>query len=260
MKQIKLNHSCFAIILSIILFSGCSEDFLKPTPLSFYEPAATFTSEPGLRAALGICDRHLKLYWMTNDHAEMLTLGTEYLFSELMVGSATDKVMLDDVANKLTPTTDQTTLNNLDRTNSIWYFWEETYKGISYANTILMYVDNVEGLDENIRNIYKGRAYFHRAFRYMALVFQYGDVLLTTRVIDRPKANYRCTTRDAILQMLTKDMEFAVEWVPEQKNMTQIGLVNKGACRMLLAKCYLAIGEYAKAKESALREENNFRY
>ncbi len=33
------------------------------------------------------------------------------------------------------------------------------------------------------------------------------------------------------------------------KNMALTGLVNKGACRMLLAKCYLAIGEYAKAKE-----------
>jgi hypothetical protein len=37
--------------------------------------------------------------------------------------------------------------------------------------------------------------------------------------------------------------------VPEQKDMNLIGMVNRDACRMLLAKCYLAIGEYAKAKE-----------
>src|SRR5690606_41319660 len=49
--------------------------------------------------------------------------------------------------------------------------------------------------------------------------------------------------------MITHEMEFAVEWVPEQCGIGLIGMVNKGACRMLLAECYLAIGEYEQAKE-----------
>jgi hypothetical protein len=233
---------------SAMMTSSCSEDFLEPDPLSFYEPTATFSSESGLKAALAICDRHIRGYWAT-DHNEMLALGTEYIFSELMVAGATDKIKLADVANALTPNSDQSTLHNLDRTNSLWYFWEETYKGILYANTIIQFVDAVESLDEDTKNAYKGRAYFHRAFRYMALVFQYGDVPLITKVLEVPKQNYRSTKKDAILQMLTQDMEFAVEWVPDQKDMSLIGMVNKGACRMLLTKCYLAIGEYTKAKE-----------
>jgi hypothetical protein len=231
-----------------MLFSGCSEEFLKPDPLSFYEPAATFNTESGLMSAMAICDRHLKLYWAT-DHNEMLTIGTEYIFSELMVASATDKrSMLCDIAGMLTPTS-ETSYQNLDRTNSIWYLWEETYKGVMYANTVIQFVDKVEALDEATRNAYKGRAYFHRAFRYMALVFEFGDIPLVTKVLEVPKQNYRSTKRDAILQMLTQDMEFAVQWVPDQKDMSLTGMVNKGACRMLLAKCYLATGEYAKAKE-----------
>lgn len=252
MKKIteKLSHICLSLFMGgAILFSGCSEDFLKPDPLSFYEPGATFNSESGLMAAMAICDRHLKAYWAT-DSNEMLTLGTEYIFSDLMVGAATDKLgLLDNVASMLTPISDESSLNNLDRTNSIWYFWRETYNGILYANTIIQYVDGVAALDEATKNAYKGRAYFHRAFRYYALAFQYGDVPLVTKVVEVPKQNYRSTKRDAILQMLVKDLEFAVQWVPDQKDMSLIGMVNKGACRMLLAKCYLAIGEYAKAKE-----------
>ena len=251
MKKIsqKLNYIFLAILIGgIVLPSGCSEDFLNPEPLSFYEPTATFSTESGLQAAMAICDRHLKLYWAT-DHNEMLSLGTEYIFSELMVASATDKrSMLCDVANMLTPTS-ETSLQNLDRTNSIWYFWKETYNGIMYANTIIQFVDAVEGLDEATKNAYKGRAYFHRAFRYMALVFQFGDVPLVTKILEVPKQNYQSTERDAILEMITKDMEFAVQWIPDQKDMPLVGMVNKGACRMLLAKCYLATGEYAKAKE-----------
>jgi tetratricopeptide (TPR) repeat protein len=199
-------------------------------------------------SAMALCDRHLKAYWAT-DHTEMLTLGTEYIFSELMVASATDKRnMLCDVANMLTPTS-ETVYQNLDRTNSIWYLWEETYKAIMYANTIIQYVDKVETLDEKTKNMYKGRAYFHRAFRYMALVFEFGDIPLVTKIVEVPKQNYRSTKRDAILKMITHDMELAVQWVPDQKDMTLTGMINKGGCRMLLAKCYLATGEYAKAKE-----------
>lgn len=256
MKQMikNLNRICLTLFIgSAILLGGCSESFLEPDPLSFYEPNATFTTEPGLQAALAICDRHLKLYY-ANDHNEMLPLGTEYIFSDLMVASATDKSnMLCDVANMLTPTSEITTgdsrYHHLNRTNSIWYFWDQTYRGIMYANTILRYVHQVETIDETTKNIYMGRAYFHRSFRYMALVFQFGDVPLVTKLLDRPKKDYRSTKRDAILQMITKDMEFAVQWVPDQKDMTQIGMINKGACRMLLAKCYLALGEYQKAKE-----------
>ena len=246
----KLYISGIAILLGgASLFSGCKKDFLKPDPLSIYEPNTTFTTESGLMSVMAIADRQLKLYWAT-DHNEMLTLGTEYIFSDLMVASATDKrSMLCDLANMLTPTSDNGTTNNLDRTNSLWHFWQESYNGIMNANTIIKYVDQVETLDEAAKNAYRGRAYFHRSFRYLALVFQYGDVPLVTKILEAPKQNFRSTKRDAILKMITQDMEYAVQWVPDQKDMSLKGMINKGACRMLLAKCYLALGEYEKAKE-----------
>lgn len=248
-KNKSVGRGIAFLLAGTLAISSCSKEFLQPDPLSIYMPNETFNTESGLLSAMAICDRHLKGYWAT-DNNEMLTLGTEYIFSELMVASNTDKrSMMADVANMLTPTSDNSTHQNLDRSNSLWYLWDETYKGISYANTIIKYVDQVQTLSEQDRNAYKGRAYFHRAFRYMALVFEYGDVPLVTTIIDVPKQNYQSTKRDAILQMITKDMEFAVQWVPDQKNMSLIGLINKGACRMLLAKCYLAIGEYQKAKE-----------
>jgi starch-binding outer membrane protein, SusD/RagB family len=244
----KLYRGLVTLTGIAMVLSGCSKSFLRPEADTFYEPTATFNTESGLNAAMAICDRHLKLYYAL-DHNEMLPLGTEYIFSEMMVAGATDKrTLLADVANMLTPTS-ETVYHNLDRTNSIWYLWEETYKGIMYANTILTYTDKVVTLTEAAKNTYKGRAYFHRSFRYMALVNQFNDIPLVTKILSAPKQNYRATKRDAILQMITKDMELAVQWVPDQKDMAQIGLVNKGACRMLLAKCYLAIGEYQKAKD-----------
>lgn len=232
-----------------ILLTGCKESFLEADPLSFYEPTKTFSTEAGLQSVQAIADRQLKRYWTDGSHNEMFPLMSEYTFSDLMVPAATDKAdLLDNVAQKLIPNSDQNTLLNLNRVSTLWFFWEQTYEGIRNANTILTYIDNVE-MDEATKNMYIGRAYFHRAFRYYLLVFQYGNVPLMTKVLEVPKLNFRSTKRDAILDMLVQNMEFAVQWVPDQKDMDMIGLVNKGACRMLLSKLYLATGEYAKAKE-----------
>ena len=35
---------------------GCSDGFLEQDPLSFYEPATTYSTEAGLQAALAQCD------------------------------------------------------------------------------------------------------------------------------------------------------------------------------------------------------------
>lgn len=225
--------------------TGCKKSYLEPDPLSFYEPGETFTTESGLMAALAMVDRHLRTYWSYYSTQDLsLPISSEYMMSDLAVASKTDDgAIFADVATRLTPADG---LYN-DNRNRLSYFWDETYNGIKYANTVLTYIDNVAGLSEATKNEYKGRALFHRSFRYLALCFEFKDVPLVTRILQVPKLNYRTTKREAILQMITADMENAVAWVPDQSQMSLTGMVNKGACRQLLIKCYLATGQYDKA-------------
>lgn len=252
-NKTKLSIITFsALVTGTIMFSGCKKDFLKPDPLSLFEPTTTFSTESGLKAALAISDRHIRSYWTnTSANSNSVVIGTEYMFSDLAVYGKTDvdgNNVNFNFADNLKPTGGAAGPGGNDG-NYINHYWDETYSGIKYANTILTYVDKVTTLNEATKNAYKGRAYFHRAFRYLALVFQFGDVPLITKILEVPKQNYKSTKKAAILEMITKDMEFAVQWVPEQKDMTYIGTVNKGACRMLLAKCYLATGQWQKAKD-----------
>lgn len=250
-NYIKNKLSKGILILAATAFlASCTDDFLKPDPLSFYEPEATFTTESGLKSVQVMCDRHLRLYW-TNYEANNIRvpIGTEYLFSDVAIYGKTDNVggAYGTWATRLTPTSG---IANGDD-NQIKYFWDQHYSGIKYANTILSYIDAVENLNGDKKNEYIGRAYFHRAYRYLALVFQFGDVPLVTKILDAPKRDYKSTKKEAILQMITADMEKAVEWVPEQAQTEYIGMVNKGACRQLLIKCYLATGQFAKAEQQA---------
>jgi hypothetical protein len=223
-----------------VTFTGCKESFLQPEPLSFFEPGETFNTKSGLDAAVAIADRHLRSYWTFSSYTDLsLPISTEYMFSDVAVASKTDDGnILIDMATRVSPT---------DMPERMTYFWGETYNGIKYANTILTFIDGVAGLDEATKNQYKGRALFHRSWRYMALCFQFKDVPFVTKIVSVPKVNYRSTKREAILKRITEDMEQAVQWVPDQSSMTLKGLVNKGACRQLLIKCYLATGQYDKA-------------
>ncbi len=250
LTKIFRKSSKLLFLTAVFVFSGCSEDFLTPDPLSFYEPTTTFTTESGLLSTLAMCDRHLRsyyTYWEAQDRG--LPISTEYMFSEISVHGMTDNShMFSDITNYLTPSN---YLYDEEDANRIAYFWYQSYTGVKYANTVITYIDDVEDLDTNLRNEYLGRAYFHRAYRYFALVFQFKNVPLVSKIIDNPKLDYKSTKREAILDMITEDMENAVEWVPEQSEMDYIGMVSKGACRQLLIKCYLAQGEWAKAIEQA---------
>jgi hypothetical protein len=249
-KRAYLLKGLIILVCNCILLGSCSDDFLEPKPLSFFEPAATFTSESGLKATLAAADAQLRNTWI---NGESNTLSFEYRFSDVAVdGNTSTNNNLTDVATIITPTT-------FKSKNTFW--WHDVYySGIKFANTITTYIDNVEGLDEKTKNAYLGRAYFHRDFRYFTLVFQFNNVPLLTKICEVPKLDYRSTSRKAILEMIVQDMEFAVQHVPEQSEMEYIGMVNKGACRMLLIKAYLATGQWEKAKlqADALIEDSGY--
>lgn len=245
-----MKHNIFKSICMVGIacsaLTSCSEDFLKPDPLSFYEPAKTFSTESGLQSALSAADRHLRSYWTYYEGRNFsFPISTQYMLSDLAVASKTDATIFCDISEVLTPTN----RINDDEYNHLSYFWGQSYTGIKYANTVISYADKINGLDEKTKNAYLGRAYFHRAFRYLALTMMWRDVPFVSKLIDGPKSSYHTTSREAILGQMVKDMEFAVEWVPDQKDMQYIGMINKGACRMLLSKLYLATGQWQKAKD-----------
>ena len=230
MKKIK-NIALIGMVAVGVLCSSCSEDFLKPDPLS----------------VVATLDRHLRNYWTYYQAANLVTpFYTLFMHTDLAVAGKTDQSTIwADPSERLTPSDGMG--GGGSEVNQFSYFWGETYTGIKSANTITSYIGKIKDMDEASRNKYIGWAYFHRAYRYLSLVFMFKDVPLVTKIIEGPKFDYKTTSREAILAKMVEDMEFAVQWVPEQKDMKEIGLVNKGACRMLLSKLYLATGQWEKA-------------
>ena len=250
----KMFKGCVAVA-SIAMLTGCTDSFLKQDPLSFYEPTATYATEDGLKSALAMCDLHYKTMLM-DGNGNVLPIASVYFMSDIGLYAKTDAGggIMDDFANKITPTSGMAGGGD---SNAMTRFWDEAWTGIKYANTVLSYVDKVEGLDEATRNAYKGRAYFHRAYKYYHQILLFGDVPLITKIIEVPKQNYKSTSKEAIVKMLIHDLEFAVANVPAQKDMPYYGPVNQEACMQLLIKGYLMNGDFKKAEDMATDLINN---
>lgn len=244
-RKIMIKNSLLAVFtLGMFTVVGCTDDFLKPDPLSFFEPSNTFTSRKGLESALATCDKHLRNMYFHWSLAEGGPILSEYFLSDLGVSGTTDAASATATAINfnvyMTPTA-----SDHQGTTRYKYLWDEAYNGIKYANSIITNINDVPDIEPELKNEMLGRAYFHRAIKYYNLVFQFKDVPLFTREVRGPKFDYKSTKRSVILDMITKDLEFAVQNVPE--TVEYGGMVTKGTCRQLLIKCYLSTGQFDKA-------------
>lgn len=247
-----LNKNILRGLAALTTISGlasCSDDFLTPKPLSFFEPTLVYSTESGINAAMAMCDRHLRVNYIWYDTRDQDSpIGTDYMFSDMMIWGKTDAGggMNDNLAQRVTPTSDGTQNGYIQNG-----FWGETYTGIKYANGIISSLPNVKGISDELRNAGMGRAYFHRAYCYYGLIFSFGDVPLITKLPQVPKENYASTKKEAIIDKMIEDLEFAIKWVPKQADMTYYGMVNQEACKHLLVKYYLADGRYKDAETLA---------
>lgn len=251
MKRIYNRLTKIAVpALCVAVLAGCSDDFLKPDPMSFYEPETTFSSESGLQAAMSYADRHLRRNYMS-ENTNNQPIMTDYMFSDVTVYGKTDagSGFCDNMAQNITPTSWLSTSFNDGLL--IGWLWNEMWDHVKAGNTVLNFVDGVEGLDEDKKNEYKGRAYFHRAWAYYNLCFWFGNQPLVTALPASPKQDYYSTPILEIMKLLCENLKDAVEWVPAQADMSYYGMINKEACRHLYVKCLLAAGEYAEAERQA---------
>lgn len=235
-----LNAALLAVTISGTV--ACSKNWLKPEPLSTYEPDLTYVDAASMRAALVACARNLRL----EHYGDNPPILTEMLFSEVSVEGTTDKAGPPMDLNLLI-TPDLANENNADRAR-IYHYWSEGYRGIKYANTIIDRIDKATYASTAERNAILGSAYFHRAFRYYRLTHQFGDVPAIMHEINEPQLEFYSTKREVILEYIKKDLDSAKNWVGD--NVSR-GEVSKGAILHLLTKVNLALGKFDDAITSS---------
>ncbi len=238
-----LKYRIISLFLTTIIIVGCSEEFLKPEPLSFITTEAGLVDAKAMYSTLAYSTIRIRNHYMDGTFAP--PMFTETLFSEVMVDGTSDKTFPSRDMNRLVIPDGVLTDASYNR---IGHCWDYAYLGIKSASIVITNIDQPKYKSDKEKNEVLGTAYFHRAFWYYLLVHQFGDVPFINEQIAEPKLDFYSTEREVILQKIKQDLEFAINWVPVNVNK---GMVSRGACNHLLTKIYLALGEFDNAITSS---------
>jgi starch-binding outer membrane protein, SusD/RagB family len=235
MKKIKFITLYLSIIFLLIPMS-CSDDWLKPDPLSFFAPENVFIDEAGFESGLIRVRKDL----MAEFHGNRNFISNEHGYSDL----AASLFQVD--FRKVTP--------SYSFAYPILSFFENSYTYIKNTNTIISRIDGIEWENQDVRNRILAEALWFRSYWYYRLVTTYGDIPWVGEELRGPKLDYYSTSYWAILEQIQGDLEYASQWLPVAR--AKLNSPSKGAADHLLTKVYLARGEFDKAIASANRVIN----
>ncbi len=241
MKKIK-NITGLVLIILLTFTISCNEDFLIEKPLSTLSPENTFIDAAGLQTALDAALKGVFNQW-NGDNEELLF---NHNMSDASVVSATDKPdAFVDLRRYATPQNSRD--NDAGRTRS---FYEENYKQIKSCNTVIDYIDIPEwegGDNDADRNHLLGSAYFLRAFFFMQLTMDFGNVAFPLNVVSEARQDFKVFYQQGIWEQMITDLEYAVKWMKPKSQLPR-GQATKDAARMLLAKYYMLDKRFSDAE------------
>ena len=207
---------------------GCEDDLLNIEPVSTIS-TSTFYEQPSdfQEAAIGI-------YNAFQDFAD-----DEYLrFTEIRSDNSTGTDLADfiDISN------DAPSLN----TGVTDGLWRSTYNIISLSNAILDRIDEVEFIDESVKNKAKGEALFFRGLGhyYIDKFFGEGVVLSSQIGINEAQNLTSLDSQDALFSQAEMDFQAAISLLPTEVG---FGEASRYVAEGFLADFYMFTGQPSQA-------------
>jgi starch-binding outer membrane protein, SusD/RagB family len=246
MKKI-LNHT-IAIIAAIIMFTGCSEDYLKEEPPHIITTVTLYTSYNGFQSGLN------GLYSLVRQDYEGRD-GSNYLRKEMWMNGNDN--MTSNHRDGFARVAESWPNNNSTyieiRSNFYWL-----YQIINSANTIIIHSEDADvdwtggnGSPEENKNSVQAHAKAIRAWAYRYLTYGWGDVPLNLNEAlgSEVKTDWERTPVAEVRAQIIEDLLFAELHIgiePEKQ-----GRITKGAIQHYLSEMYLVENNPAKALEWA---------
>jgi len=219
-------------MLAAATLTACNEDkFLEEKALDFNSANNSYSTKADFDAAV------TELYYLTREE-----FYTTY-------DRTTDLSKFADMWITADPLQSNCTADLSPSGAIAKFFWDENYKLIAQANTVVSRLQASQLTDEQ-KTVYKAKALFFRALGYRTLVYLYGDVPLQLEEVTEPKTNFTREAKDKVMAQVVEDLEFAAANLPDI-NSVRDGEISSPAANMLLAEVYLATGANDKAATAA---------
>ena len=203
---------------ALLLATSCTDEFLKETKRDAASSDYLNTPEGLNSMAHGLTgvlqDYYARASW------NYIQNGTD----EMTAGSDTQGEVWNSYDARISP-------------NSTAGMFDLYYQWIGRANTIIAKADVLEG--SALKNETLGYAYFTRAFCYLFLVSQFGDVPLVTKPVTEPEREFSRQTREEVYNLIIPDLEAAYGMLTGDARQAVTNHFTKYAAAHYLAKAHL---------------------
>ena len=225
-KNIKHYKRLLILLMLILSVTSCNENFLDEK-LETERDFSYYATEAGIQElAVGAYYRIFSSPFASEYQFATTNYGTD----EFHVGG--------DLTNDI--------WNNYDsRFNSIITtirtdaeeFWDNVYRGIGLANQLIESATTIESTNPAIKKTALGEGYFLRAFCYLKLARQYGDVPLKLEPSTTVELEFTRTPVDQVMAQVIDDFTQAYNLL--ENSGQGPNRITKDAAAHFLAKAYL---------------------
>ncbi|MCC8411262.1 RagB/SusD family nutrient uptake outer membrane protein [Mucilaginibacter sp. UR6-1] len=235
------NNIKILIIVTLLSLTSCQKVLDIDAPTNERPSGVVFGSDDNAKAALSGAYSQLG---GTQTYGSDLTLITGLAADELKTSSPSVRYV-------------QLQNNTYDAINNslIRNAWEDSYTSLYRFNAIIAGLSSANGVTPAVAQQMLGEAKAMRAYILMSLVSLYGDVplILTTNV--QETATMPKTPAAQVWQQIITDLTEAKEELADayvsNNGSAQRMQINKSGAAALLAKAYLATGQWALAVSNA---------
>ena len=229
------------VVLTILIFSSCSQDFIELAPESSRSVEGFYNSEEQIEQALG------GVY----DGLQRTQTGiATMLLKEQRSDNTFQQTLFYNYHSILhfTETSDNTQLYPL---------WSNLYDAIYRCNIFLEKIDPIDFMDAAAKDVMIGEVKTIRALLYFDLVRYFGGVPLVTTplTIDESLTIARSPIED-VYQLIISDLQDAILALPASFDSSNKGRVTIFAAKALLGKVHvtrsgypLNLNEWSQAKD-----------
>lgn len=221
----------------ITMLSSCADEFLKEKPYSTIAPETFYNNDQDAQAAT------LAIY-----NAIYMNAGLFRQFLGVFPESSSD-LFIANPAAAIAGREMADFLYNSESTN-VKSVWTDTYDCIKRANSVIDNLTRNVPVSADAKSKFTGEAKFCRALMYYYLVQLFGDVpLVTSEIKSLDNIDLPRTPASEVWAQIVTDLTGAISTLPEKSQYQGVhkARASKGAARILLAKAYMAQGQWPSA-------------
>ena len=236
-KEKKMKMKRIGLLVAVlILWQGCAD--LDETLRADISAEEHYASVDGIRdLVIAMYDPLYEYYGY--EAGEILTIpGTdEFTYAQGRRG------LWNDYTSALNPTESDA--------RSMLGIWNEFFRGINLANSVLARIDDASGVTSEQRTRWTAEARFLRAHYYHILVQHFGPVHLTLEETLGVETEANRTPEEEIWAEVIEDLKYAIDNLPEIQS--EFGRPTVNAARHNLAKVHLILQNWEDAANYAIQ-------